>query len=400
MLLIFAAIVLPWSILAKVDETASGRGRIEPKSKTVQLDAPVAGTVDAVRVREGDRVKKGQVLVKLESEVMRSGLQELEKKRTGQRNQLMQLELLQNQLRQELRTQQQQNQAQQAEKLAQLEQAQQDILSKNADYRSARIDLEGAKEKVARYQEVFDEGIIPKERLLEAQQTAQKNAQVLLQTRSEILRAKSRLQEQQRSYQGLINSSQLAVLKIEQQLKDIKRQSTSLQTETAQNESQIKSINFQLNQRTLKSSVDGTIFQIPKGNSSVVQPGTLLVEIAPKNSPLILRSNIATKDSGSIKVGMPVKLKFDAYPFQDYGVVQGRVSWISPNSKKEENSQGQLETFELEIELERTYIDAPNKRIALTPGQTATAELIVRQRRLIDFMLDPFKKLQKGGLDL
>jgi hemolysin D len=40
------------------------------------------------------------------------------------------------------------------------------------------------------------------------------------------------------------------------------------------------------------------------------------------------------------------------------------------------------------------------KRIPLTPGQTATAEVIVRQRRLIDFILDPFKQLQKGGFDL
>ena len=48
----------------------------------------------------------------------------------------------------------------------------------------------------------------------------------------------------------------------------------------------------------------------------------------------------------------------------------------------------------------QTYIQSGNKRIALTPGQTATAEVIVRQRRIADFVLDPFKKLQKGGLKL
>lgn len=54
----------------------------------------------------------------------------------------------------------------------------------------------------------------------------------------------------------------------------------------------------------------------------------------------------------------------------------------------------------MDITLDHPYIQAGNKRITLTPGQSATAEVIIRQRRVIDFILDPFKKLQKGGLEL
>lgn len=107
-----------------------------------------------------------------------------------------------------------------------------------------------------------------------------------------------------------------------------------------------------------------------------------------------------SQESGFLRVGMPVKLKFDAYPFQDYGVVAGHLRWISPDSKVVETAQGNVETFELEIALDQLYIQTQNKRVALTPGQTATAEVIVRQRRIIDFILDPFKKLQEGGLEL
>lgn len=107
-----------------------------------------------------------------------------------------------------------------------------------------------------------------------------------------------------------------------------------------------------------------------------------------------------SQESGFVRVGMPVKLKFDAYPFQDYGIVQGHLGWVSPDSKVEETPQGKVETFELEIALEQTYIPIQNRQVALTPGQTATAEVIVRQRRLIDLVLDPFNKLQKGGIEL
>jgi len=109
---------------------------------------------------------------------------------------------------------------------------------------------------------------------------------------------------------------------------------------------------------------------------------------------------MATSESGTLGEGMPVKMKFDAYPFQDYGVVEGTVSQISPTSKVTETEQGQIATFDLEIELKQSCIQTSQGCTELAAGQTATAEVIVRQRRIIDFILDPFKKLQKGGFEL
>jgi HlyD family secretion protein len=126
----------------------------------------------------------------------------------------------------------------------------------------------------------------------------------------------------------------------------------------------------------------------------------MITQIAPKGVPLVLKAQMPSSESGFLRVGMSAKLKFDAYPFQDYGVGQGHLRWISADSKVVETSVGKVENFELEIALQETYIENQNKRIALTPGQTATVEVIVRQRRIIDFILDPFKKLQKSGLEL
>ncbi len=174
-----------------------------------------------------------------------------------------------------------------------------------------------------------------------------------------------------------------------------------MQAEIAQTQKQIKSLEFQMQQRLIRASVDGMILQLPVEHAgAVLQPGDTVAQIAPKGAPLILRANMTSQESGFLQVGMPVKVKFDAYPFQDYGIIEGRLISISPDSKITETPSGPIETFELEVALEKTFIQAQNKRIALTPGQTGTAEVIVRQRRVIDFILDPFKKLQKGGLKL
>ena len=450
-LIVFTGVLLPWSILAKVDETGMARGKLEPQAPTVKLDAPVAGTVAAIKIEEGDTVKAEQVLLELESDTLRSELQQLQAEQTGQLERLAQLELMKNQLLVALNTQQQQNQAQESEKQAQVEQARQNLQglealtqtqkaeklsqieqferaldASDANYRLAAVALKGATNKASRYSKAYKDGIIPQDRLIDIQQEAVENKERLAQavselkqarsrlkeerssyekltqqTASEIEQGKLRLQEQERSYQSLVHSSKLATLKTEEQLKSLETQIMTLQSEITQNQSKIESLKFQLTQRVVKAPADGRVFHLPiNGAGAVVQPGERIVEIAAEDSPLILKAYMKPTESGFLKVGMPVKVKFDAYPFQDYGVETGEVIWISPDSKITETAEGKQETFELKIKLENSYLTGRNQKIALTPGQTATAEVIVRQRRLIDLFLDPFKKLQKGGLEI
>ena len=221
------------------------------------------------------------------------------------------------------------------------------------------------------------------------------------QVRSDIEQAKLRLQEEESSYKSSLKGGELILLKSQEQFKDIQNQIISLKSEMMQTKGQITALNLQLKQRTIRSPIDGIIFELPiKKSGSVVQVGQMIAQIAPENAPLILKARMPSQNSGFVKAGMPVKIKFDAYPFQEYGIVSGRISWISPNSRVQENSSNRIETYELDIALENPYIQVGNKRIPITPGQTASAEVIIRQRHVIDFILDPFKKLQKSGLEL
>ncbi len=449
-LVVFAGIVLPWAMLSKVDETGSARGRLEPKGATKRLDAPVPGTVKTVSVKEGQTVKAGQVLMQLESDLLGNELQQVETKLEGQLNRLAQLQLIENQLAIAIRAQEQQNKAQELEKQAQVEQASSNLSANKTTYtlqqeklaqiEQARTNLSAsqtayiladkrfAKElaEVERLQKFAQTGAIPRIQIVEMERVADesrrlreqaladiKQAEARLQeqegsyqkmihqAKSEIEQSEARVKEQQSSYQSLIQSGKLAVLKSQEQLKDLQAQIATLQAEISQSKSQIKSLKFQLEQRIIRTPVEGTIFHLPVENPGVVvEPGQTIAQVAPQGAPLMLKAKMSSTESGFLQVGMPVKIKFDAYPFQDYGIIEGRVTWISPDSKITETPQGSIQTFELDIALDQSYIQARNKRISLSPGQTATAEVIVRQRRIIDFILDPFKKLQKGGLEL
>lgn len=401
LLVVFAAILLPWAMLSKVDETGSARGRLEPKGKTLKIDAPVAGTVATVKVKEGQTVRSGQTLLELESELARTELQQAQAKLEGQMNRGAQLIVVQNQLKTAVRTQQQQSQAQESEQLAQLDQIRQRLNSSRKAYALEKDRLAVAQNDVQRHQSLWQKGVISKSKLEEVEGVMFERQRLLQQVQSDIQEATTELEKQQSAYERVMRTGELAVLESQRQLKELQSQVVDVHSEIAQTKKLIQSLQFQLRQQVLRAPTNGSIFQLSIQNAgSVLQPGQTIAQIAPQGAALMFRAQMPSQESGFLRVGMPVKLKFDAYPFQDYGVVEGNLRWLSPDSKVVETAQGKVETFELEIALDQTYIQNQNQRVVLTPGQTATAEVIVRQRRIIDFILDPFKKLQKGGLEL
>jgi HlyD family secretion protein len=409
LIVLFTAVILPWAMLAKVDVIASARGRLEPKGKTVRLDAPIAGTVIAIALREGEKVKNGQRLMELNSQVIRADQQQAQAKLEGLFERLINFQRLEPQLQANVLTEQQRNLAEVSEQLQVIDQIQQKINLNRTARETARQLLAKDEIVLQRYRNFHREGVISGNQLDEIERQKIENDQRLKQAESELEQNQTEVKKQQKVYEKIVRQGELAVIAAQKQLKELQSQIVDMRSEIAQTQNQIKSLQYQQQQSVLYAPIDGTIFELSvRHPGAVVQPGQAIATIAPQGVPSILRAQMSSKQSGFLHVGMPVKIKFDAYPFQDYGIVPGHLSWVSPDSRmpqqeqergKEEN-QLQEGVFELEIVLDRDYIQAANKRIPLTPGQTAKAEVVIRQRRAIDFFLDPFKKLQKTGLEL
>ena len=405
-LLLLLAGIIPWTALTKVDEVGTAKGKLEPQGRVIDLGASVDGKVVAISVREGEQVEANQQIMEIDSEAIKTELQQQQQKLQGEQNQINQLELLKNQQMLAMRTQRQQNQAQQFEKSAQIEQAQKAIETSQSTYQTAKIRYTAAREKVPRYQSAYQQGALAKDLLAEAQQQAREYRESINQALAEIASARSALKEQKQGLQSLIQSHNLAILNSQEEYEATERQITAVKAELAQTQSLIGGLEYQMQQRTIYAPIAGTVFQLPiKQPGAVVRVGQMVSQIAPKGSPLIMRGTMSSAESGFLKVGLPVKVKFDAYPFQEYGIVPGRLTWISPNSRAAaENAapspEVAAEFYDVEIELERNYVENHEKTVTLTPGQTATAEIVIRQRRVVDIFLTPFKSLRKGGLQI
>jgi HlyD family secretion protein len=107
----------------------------------------------------------------------------------------------------------------------------------------------------------------------------------------------------------------------------------------------------------------------------------------------MLKIEIAEQDRGFLREGLPVKLKFNAFPYQRYGLIEGTLQFISPATKASATSK--LPVYEGRITLDRDHYTVGETAYPLRYGMTASAEVVVRKRRLIDVALDPFRQI--GG---
>jgi HlyD family secretion protein len=88
-----------------------------------------------------------------------------------------------------------------------------------------------------------------------------------------------------------------------------------------------------------------------------------------------------------------VQLKFNAFPYQRYGIIGGTLQTISPATKV--SPQTRQPVYEGRITLDRDHYMVGDTAYPLRYGMTAAAEIVVRKRRLIDMALDPFRQI--GG---
>jgi len=120
-----------------------------------------------------------------------------------------------------------------------------------------------------------------------------------------------------------------------------------------------------------------------------VMANTPLLSIAPQGSRKVLEIEINESDRGLLEEGNAVKMKFGAFPYQQYGFIDGTLVYISPTTRQADPARPP--TYRGKVSLDKDYVEVEGKRRPLRYGMAAMAEIVVRQRRVIDMALDPMR---------
>jgi len=165
-----------------------------------------------------------------------------------------------------------------------------------------------------------------------------------------------------------------------------------LQNRIARLQSEIAAAELAMQHTTVTAPVSGLITTMEvRSAGTVLQPGQTLATIAPAGARLLVEALVPNKDIAFIEKGLPAKLKFDAFPFQDYGAVEGTVIEVSPDAQLDKDSQS---FYKVTIAPQKTEIATRDKNIPLRTGMTLTAEIVTERKSILSLILEPFRKLR------
>lgn len=159
---------------------------------------------------------------------------------------------------------------------------------------------------------------------------------------------------------------------------------------------EINKSNYYLESKSVFASEDGFIYNLNNGTSGrVVQSAEIIMELIPQNSPLEVEAKVLNKDIGFIHIGQEVKVKIDSFKFTKYGYIDGVVTNIAKSSILDEKLG---EIYPVIIELKKDQMRIDEQDIKLIPGMTCTVDIKIAKRRLIEYIISPMIRYKDEAL--
>ncbi|MEM8810438.1 MAG: HlyD family type I secretion periplasmic adaptor subunit, partial [Cyanobacteria bacterium P01_G01_bin.38] len=394
----FSLLFVIWANTGQIQEVSNARGKLIPKGQTYKVQPVAQGEVAQLKVKEGNRVQQGDILVELEIDTVEAEARRLQQSLDTYRQKLAQINDLIHQTQLELTTHQQLANTSIEAQAAILKQLQAEANMQHQLLSSLSTETPLYQERVDRFSNLETEGAVSKEYLFDIEQAAREQARTITQAQGQLQQTLERGTQLKAELTQKHIEKQSLELEATKNLQQLQIEAEDLRGQIAEAQTMFKNAQLKLSQQFLRAPVDGIISRLNISNSGeVLQPGYTAAEIAPSDAPLVLSAMVPSQEAGLIEVGMETQIKLDAFPYQNYGVLSGEITTISPDAEvNEELGNG----YRVEIALEQDHVIHENTPVQLQAGQLANAEVIVRRRKIIDILLDPIRQLKESDLNL
>ncbi|WP_353663130.1 HlyD family type I secretion periplasmic adaptor subunit [Hydrogenimonas sp. SS33] len=394
--LLVVALFLLWASIAKVDEIVRSTGKIVPSGENKVLQNLEGGIVEAITVKEGDTVKKGDVLLRIKNMRSRSELAGLLSKYYELAARAARLEAqakhkplkFDKALAEEhpdlIRREKSLYEANMQRLKAQIETLKKQMRQKEEQLVEAREKLKNLKKSYALIEEevkmsepMVKEGVKSKVDFLKLQREANAVKTEIDSVQASIPRIESAIGEIR---------SRIKEAKLEFESKSEKEMNEAL-GEMERISAKIKAFEDSVARTVVRSPVDGIVKKLYVHTiGGVVKPGMDLVEIVPLDKNLIAEVKVSPKDIAFIYPGQKALVKFTAYDFAIYGGLPGRVVGISPDTVTDRKDR----TFYIvRIKTDRNYLLSGGKKLKIIPGMVVSADIITGKRTILDYLVKP-----------
>lgn len=395
----FIAVFILWAAITQVEEIARGQGQVVPTREIQVVQSLEGGILQELLVAEGDRVEKGQILLRISDVQFSSEERGTEARSLGLRAKKTRLKAEADGTAFTLPPEILQKAPKVAENEKALYESRQKELATSFTILDDRInkataDLEEVKAEISRLSN--SRAGLNREYAITRDMVAKRAVPKLEQIRleRELADIGGQINARSKEKEGL--EAELSAVKNERQSQVEKFRSNALselnEVETqisALNES-LKSIGDRVDRTEIRAPADGLVNAIRiKTVGGVVEPAMQLVEIVPMDDELKIVAKVAPTDVAFLKRGQPVKVKISAYDSQIYGALDGELVRIAANSTSDR--EGNV-TFEIEVKTVRNYLGDAANPLPITPGMVAEVNVVTGRRTIMYYLLKPLRR--------
>ena len=398
---LFAAL-LAWAAFGQLDIVAAAEGRLVPRNYSRVLQPAEAGVLREVLVRDGDAVKAGQVLLRMDATTASADISTLQADAALKSLSLRRIDaelhghpfLLEAGDPSDVATQ----------VLAQYRARRQSYLDaiaqEQANQQRAQSELTAARQQLTKlqatvplyvqsaqsYEKLVQEGFVSKlgandkvRERIEKEQELKAQEATMAALAAAVEQSRDKLAQIKSSY-----DSQLLNERVE------------LQAQQQKTAGELRKQVYKSGLLELRAPEDGAVKDMATYTpGAVVQPGAALLNIVPRNEPLFAEVAIRNEDVGFVTAGQAVKVKLQAYPFQKYGMLEGTVHMVSADSSANDpqraTAQGQSpQSYKALVRLRAQEFKSPDGEVLrISPGMVVQAEIHQGRRTVLEYLFSP-----------
>jgi len=381
LLISLVGVALAWSALTRADLVVRASGRVRPIASPVKvfpavrgevLTGSTAGRVATVHFREGDRVARGALLIRLETGRLDNDIAKQRLSIGAGDEELARLVQLEQLARQQF-------DVARAKAEAELAQARNEARrvheQHDAEIRLAEVALRAAEAEEAPLRRLVDRGAAAPAEAIKASAEA-RTARVGL-AKAQIPLEEGRLVVLQHAVEGVRRDHALKLAEL-----TLKRHAKQAEVEAARTE--LANLKLELHHATIWAPIDGIVTKGDVQVGDILEPGKPMMEIAPQ-AGFRFEAVVPNEEVGRLQVGMPGRIKIDAFDYQRYGTLDGAVSFISPDSGLTEGQEAAIYTVKIAVRGDEVGRGEHRGRIKL--GMNGRVEIVTGQESLLLLLL-------------
>lgn len=357
--------LVTWAAFAKIDQVTRATATVIASARTQEIQASEGGVLTQLLVKEGDNVKRGQLLVVLEEARAQAAVANSATKIAALKAKIARLE---------------------AEIFNRPLRFPEDV-KHYSEY------VQNQTELYTRRRQAIDQDVASLQNMLKlAQQELAMNEPLLKYgdvSQADVIK----LRRQVADIQAQINN------KRNKYFEEAQTEMTKAQEDLQSEEEQLRDRSQVLQEKRLSAPTDGKVNNIKVTTiGGVVKPGEVIMELLPTSSDLIVEAKVKPADIAYVKEGQHANVKLDAYDYSIFGAMNGEVVYISPDTLMEQTPKGEQPYYRVQIRIKGAEFQGRAKDIVIRPGMTATVEIKALERTVLNYLTKPITKTLSEGL--